>query len=149
MRTNRRGETLYGADSKIPLHPPVLSEGAASLLPDQVRPALLWTIQVDEVGEGVDVQVERALVRSRAQLSYEAVQADSNSAQAWAARGAAYERLGDKAKAFTSYGRALALRPSDEAARSGDQVRGRLRGIVARRAESAEVMYRARKAARV
>jgi len=49
----------------------------------------------------------------------EAVQADPNSAQAWSARGATYERLGDKAKAFTSYGRALALRPRDETARSG------------------------------
>jgi tetratricopeptide (TPR) repeat protein len=49
----------------------------------------------------------------------EAVQADPNSAQAWSARGVTYERLGDKAKAFTSYGRALALRPRDEAARSG------------------------------
>ena len=52
---NRRGETLYGADSKIPLHPPVLSEGAASLLPDTIRPALLWTIKVDAEGEGTDV----------------------------------------------------------------------------------------------
>lgn len=76
VEANRRGETLYGADSKVPLHPPVLSEDAASLLPDQVRPALLWTIRVDEVGEGTDVQVERALVRSRAQLTYEQVQAD-------------------------------------------------------------------------
>ena len=49
----------------------------------------------------------------------EAVQADPNSAQAWSARGVTYERLGDKAKAFASYGRALALRPKDEAARSG------------------------------
>ena len=49
----------------------------------------------------------------------EAVQADPGSAQAWTARGATYERLGDKAKAFTSYGRALALRPKDETARSG------------------------------
>ena len=49
----------------------------------------------------------------------EAVQADPNSAQAWSVRGVTYERLGDKAKAFTSYGRALALRPKDEAARSG------------------------------
>ena len=39
--------------------------------------------------------------------------------QAWSARGQAYERLGDKAKASASYGRALALRPQDEAARSG------------------------------
>jgi exoribonuclease R len=76
VEANRRGETLYGADSKVPLHPPVLSEGAASLLPDEVRPALLWTIRVDGAGEGTDVKVERALVRSRAQLSYEGVQAD-------------------------------------------------------------------------
>ncbi|MDT0186949.1 RNB domain-containing ribonuclease [Microbacterium sp. ARD31] len=82
VEANRRGETLYGADSKIPLHPPVLSEDAASLLPDQVRPALLWTIQVDDTGEGTDVQVERALVRSRAQLSYDAVQADLDAGRA-------------------------------------------------------------------
>jgi exoribonuclease R len=71
---HQRGETLYGADSKIPLHPTSLSEGAASLLPDQVRPALLWTIHVDSTGEGTDVHVERARVRSRAKLDYEHVQ---------------------------------------------------------------------------
>jgi tetratricopeptide (TPR) repeat protein len=49
----------------------------------------------------------------------EAVQADPNSAQAWSSRGAAYERLGDKVNASASYSRALALRPRDEAARSG------------------------------
>jgi tetratricopeptide (TPR) repeat protein len=49
----------------------------------------------------------------------EAVQADPNSAQAWSSRGAAYERTGDKANASASYGRALAIRPRDEAARSG------------------------------
>ncbi len=73
---NARGETLYGADSKIPLHPPVLSEGAASLLPHEDRPALLWTIQVDATGEGTHVHVERAMVRSRAKLDYETVQRD-------------------------------------------------------------------------
>ena len=67
LEANRRGETLYGADSKVPLHPPVISEGAASLLPDQVRPALLWTIKVDATGEGTDVTVERARVRSTRQ----------------------------------------------------------------------------------
>jgi VacB/RNase II family 3'-5' exoribonuclease len=82
VEANRRGETLYGADSKVPLHPPVLSEGAASLLPDEVRPALLWTIRVDYTGEGTDVQVERALVRSRAKLSYEGVQADLDAGRA-------------------------------------------------------------------
>lgn len=72
---HRRGETLYGADSKVPLHPKVLSEDAASLLPDQDRPALLWTIRVDADGEGTDVEVVRARVRSRAKLDYASVQA--------------------------------------------------------------------------
>jgi exoribonuclease R len=74
IASHERGETLYGADSKVPLHPTALSEGAASLLPDQVRPSLLWTIHVDETGEGTDVHVERARVRSRAKLDYAGVQ---------------------------------------------------------------------------
>lgn len=63
LEANKRGETLYAADAKIPLHPKVLSEDAASLLPDQVRPALLWTHKLDATGEGTDTVVERALVR--------------------------------------------------------------------------------------
>ena len=51
-----------------------ISEGAASLLPDQVCPALLWTIKVDATGEGTDVTVERARVRSTAKLDYAGVQ---------------------------------------------------------------------------
>jgi Tfp pilus assembly protein PilF len=49
----------------------------------------------------------------------EAVQADPHNAQAWTTRGLAYERLGDKAKASASYARAIAIRPRDDAARSG------------------------------
>ena len=75
IEANRRGETLYGADSKAPLHPTAISEGAGSLLPDQVRPALLWSLTLDATGEGTAVTVERALVRSRAQLTYDQVQA--------------------------------------------------------------------------
>jgi exoribonuclease R len=74
MEARRRGETLYGADAKVPLHPTVLSEGAASLLPGEVRPALLWTITVDSGGEGTDVHVERARVRSRARHDYATLQ---------------------------------------------------------------------------
>jgi exoribonuclease R len=74
LEARRRGETLYGADSKVPLHPTSISEDAGSLLPDQVRPALLWTIKVDEIGEGTDIKVERALVRSTARLDYETAQ---------------------------------------------------------------------------
>ena len=74
IEANRRGETLYGADAKVPLHPKALSEGAASLLPGQLRPALLWTIELDHVGEGIAVDVRRALVKSRARLDYDGVQ---------------------------------------------------------------------------
>ncbi|MEP7091296.1 MAG: RNB domain-containing ribonuclease [Nocardioidaceae bacterium] len=76
QEAHRRGETLYAADSKIPLHPGVLSEGAASLLPDTIRPALLWTMKVDADGEGTDVHVERALVRSCVKLDYVHLQAE-------------------------------------------------------------------------
>jgi exoribonuclease R len=74
VETHRRGETMYFPDRRIPLHPPVLSEGAASLLPDQVSPAVVWRIRLDAQGEPTAVDVRRARVRSRAQLDYEGVQ---------------------------------------------------------------------------
>ena len=74
VEAHRRGESLYGADSTVPLHPRVLSEDAASLLPGEVRPALLWTIELDATGEGTSAHVERALVRSTAKLDYAGVQ---------------------------------------------------------------------------
>ena len=76
LEAHRRGETFYGPDARSPLHPPVLSEGAASLLPGQVRPALLWTVQLDAHGQTTDAEVVRARVRSREQLTYEQAQDD-------------------------------------------------------------------------
>jgi tetratricopeptide (TPR) repeat protein len=49
----------------------------------------------------------------------EAVQSDPSNGHAWSMRGLAYEKLGDKAKAAASYNRAIAIRPRDDAARSG------------------------------
>ena len=74
LEANRRGETLYGADTTIPLHPRVLSEGATSLLPGQLRPALLWTIELDKSGKIAGIDVRRARVSSRAKLDYAGVQ---------------------------------------------------------------------------
>ena len=71
---SRRGETIYAPDAATPLHPEVLSHGAASLLEDVDRPACLWTIDLDARGEVVSARVERALVRSRARLTYGQVQ---------------------------------------------------------------------------
>jgi exoribonuclease R len=74
LEAHRRGQTLYAPDRRTPLHPPALSEGAASLLADQVRPAVLWTIRLDAAGNQTEVTVERALVRSREQLTYRQAQ---------------------------------------------------------------------------
>lgn len=71
---HRRVTTLYFPDGTIPLHPPRLSEGAASLLPDQTCPAVLWTLDLDPEGRTESTDVRRALVRSRARLDYTHVQ---------------------------------------------------------------------------
>ncbi|MFE4637077.1 RNB domain-containing ribonuclease [Streptomyces sp. NPDC056773] len=71
---HRRVTTLYFPDERVPLHPAVLSEGAASLLPDQTCPALLWQLDLDSEGRVENTGVRRALVRSRAKLDYEGVQ---------------------------------------------------------------------------
>ena len=65
-----RGVTVYAPDEKAPLHPPVLSEGAASLLPGEWRPAVLWTLDLDASGELTSTDVRRAQVRSAGQHTY-------------------------------------------------------------------------------
>ncbi len=72
----RRGQTLYLPDVRVPLHPPVLGEGAASLLEGELRPAVVWSMVLDARGEPVEVQVRRARVRSRRRLSYVQAQAE-------------------------------------------------------------------------
>ena len=75
--THRRGQTFYAPSARIPLHPPALSEAAASLLADGTpRPAMLWEIRLDADGEARDVSLTRAMVLNRAKLNYEGVQAD-------------------------------------------------------------------------
>jgi exoribonuclease R len=78
----KRGQTVYLPDGKVPLHPTSLSEGVASLLPDQVRAAVVWTIDLDAEAGTASVHLERALVRSRAKLDYSAVQSDVDAGRA-------------------------------------------------------------------
>ena len=69
----RRGATLYLPDGKARLYPAVLSERAASLLPDGPRPAIIFTVRVAPDG-GVRLEgAERAVIRSRAKLAYRTV----------------------------------------------------------------------------
>ena len=72
--TRERGQTVYCPDVRVPLHPEVLSEAAASLLPDAVRPAFVWDLRLDgagllDVGAGVPgdgAQRRAARLRARA-----------------------------------------------------------------------------------
>ena len=70
-----RGETIYLPDARSSLYPPVLSEAAASLLPDGPRAAVVFIVRVGTDGAAVLDGVERALIRSRAKLAYEAATA--------------------------------------------------------------------------
>ncbi len=76
QEVRRRGQTIYLPDGKIPLHPPVLSEGVASLLPGQITPAALWTLDCDADGELESAHVHRAMVRSQARFDYDTVDAE-------------------------------------------------------------------------
>lgn len=70
----KRGTTLYLPDGKAGLYPPQLAEGAASLLPDGPRPAVIFTVRVDGAGQVRLEGAERAIVRSTAKLAYDSVQ---------------------------------------------------------------------------
>ncbi|WP_201466530.1 RNB domain-containing ribonuclease [Janibacter melonis] len=77
----RRGQTIYAPDERVPLHPPVLSEGAASLLPGQATPAYLWDMRLDETGEVSAVELYPAMVRSADRLDYEGAQEQLETAE--------------------------------------------------------------------
>ncbi|GAA3733039.1 RNB domain-containing ribonuclease [Leifsonia bigeumensis] len=70
----RRGQTLYPPDGRIPLHPLVISEEAASLLPGVERGAYVWTFELDADARLVSTRLTRARVRSERRFSYDEVQ---------------------------------------------------------------------------
>ncbi len=80
--THQRGQTIYLPDQRVPLHPPVLSEDAASLLEGQVRPAFVWDMTLDASGDCTAYEVYRATVRSTQRLDYHYVQEQIDSGKA-------------------------------------------------------------------
>lgn len=72
----KRGQTIYLPDTPARLHPEELSEGAASLLAGEERPAVVWSIELNAAGEVVHTQVRRALMKSQARLDYNQAQQD-------------------------------------------------------------------------
>ena len=69
----KRGETVYLPDGKERLYPPILSEGAASLLPQVDRPAVVFSVRVAPSGTVRLDAATRAIIRSQAKLAYETV----------------------------------------------------------------------------
>jgi Tfp pilus assembly protein PilF len=82
---------------------------ANGLRPQQAEPLL---------GRAISYLALNKIKEAGADLD-EAAQDDPQNVQIWTTRGLAYERLGDKAKAAESYGRAINLHPKDETARTG------------------------------
>ena len=74
-RRTRRGMTVYLPDARAGLYPPEIAEGSASLLPEQERPALCWTIELDGDGTPTAWRLEPATVRNRRAWSYAEVHA--------------------------------------------------------------------------
>jgi exoribonuclease R len=69
----RRGVTVFLPGRRARLYPPVLSEAAASLLPEGPRPSVVFTVRIRPDGDARLDGVERALIHSRAKLGYETV----------------------------------------------------------------------------
>lgn len=116
-----RSMTLYLPDGKAGLYPPVLAEGAASLLPDGPRPAVVFHVRLAPDGAVRLDGAERAVVRTRAKLAYDSVQsADLPPAfaefarrmdAAEAARGAAPVDPPEQVVERNTHGYRLAFRP--------------------------------------
>jgi exoribonuclease R len=71
-----RGVTLYAPDGRISLHPDVLNEDAASLLPRVDRPCLLWQLDLDSAAQLESANMRRATVRVAEAISYHTAQAE-------------------------------------------------------------------------
>ncbi|MBT8212763.1 MAG: RNB domain-containing ribonuclease, partial [Acidimicrobiia bacterium] len=70
-----RGVTIYFPDGRIPLHPRILSEDRASLLPQRDRPAIVWRFDLGEDATIETSHLERATVHVADAISYQQAQA--------------------------------------------------------------------------
>ncbi|MBC6404500.1 MAG: ribonuclease R [Rhodospirillales bacterium] len=70
----KRGNSTYFPDRVVPMLPEALSNGWCSLKPDEERPCLVAEMWIDRAGQLKRHHFQRALMRSAARLTYEAVQ---------------------------------------------------------------------------
>lgn len=66
----KRLTTTYLPGLVLPMLPEPLSNDAMSLVPNQTRPALVFSMNVNPEGEVSDFSVQQALIKSSAKLSY-------------------------------------------------------------------------------
>lgn len=71
----RRGTSVYLADRVLPMFPPRLSNGIASLHPGVVRLTVSVFMDIDEHGRTSAVSVHASFIRSAARLTYDAAAA--------------------------------------------------------------------------
>ena len=67
----RRGTSVYLADRVLPMFPPALSNGIASLHPGPDRLTISVLLDVDAYGRVVGYDIARSVIRSAARLTYE------------------------------------------------------------------------------
>ena len=75
VEARARGTTYYFPERKLLMIPPVLSEGAASLVAGEDRPALSFLVVLEADGRVRSVEIVRSIVRVAARLSYDDVDA--------------------------------------------------------------------------
>ena len=75
QEARRRANSVYFPDRVLPMLPEALSNGLCSLRPDEDRACLAVHLWYDRRGRKLRHRFVRALMRSRARLTYEQVQA--------------------------------------------------------------------------
>lgn len=144
--TRARGETVYCPDTRVGLHPPVMSEGFASLLPGQRTKAVVWEIDIDATGHLARVDVARAWVRSTRQFSYPEVSAPADDATRELAR--TLREVGDVRRAAMRERGAVTLpKPSQEVVASGGELTLEFRAATAVEDDNAQLSLLAGEAA--
>ncbi len=73
-----RGTTVYLPSRNFPMLPPVISQERASLVANQLRPALSFFVHVDEAGQLYPERITRSIIRVTQRLSYDEVDAILN-----------------------------------------------------------------------
>ena len=80
-----RGNSVYFPDRVVPMLPEALSNDLCSLRPDEDRPCIAALLWIDSQGRKRRHRFERAIMRSAARLTYEAVQAAHDGSWRYAA----------------------------------------------------------------